>query len=237
MKKYISLLFCLLVFVSAVSALDIPMSFGGGFEFFGNWTTASTSFEQVEDVMSIDTSESITDFNYGGFLFFDVGYTEFFISVYGGSNKLVSKRTASSQYPVPPQASGISNFDKTQTSITFGILGKYPFELNQFTLSPLLGVSYQIFFSGDYGDEYYNVAIKTKASDFNTLWLHAGANLNYDLTDSLYIKAEALYGIKLAPTMYDMKNTKFVEKIKIDGKINSGWVNTFTARLGVGYRL
>jgi hypothetical protein len=124
--------------------------------------------------------------------------------------------------------------------MTFGLLGKYPFYLNKFTISPVLGLSYQIFFSGDYGQDYIDVVIKTKASDFNALWLHAGANVNYDITDKLYIKFEALYGIKSAPTIYDMKNMKFIED-KPNGKIGaigSGvWVNTFTARLGIGYRI
>jgi hypothetical protein len=237
MKKYLLLSLCLFALASSLFSLDIPLSFGHGFEFFGNWTTASTSFEQVEDVMTINTNEKIEDLNYGVFYFLDATYAELFVSLYYGTNALESKRSASSQYPVPPQASGTSNFSKDNLSIAFGLLGKYPFHFGKFTISPLLGFSYQIFLRGDYGDEYSTVAIETKASDFNTLWLHAGANVNYDISDKLYIKFESLYGIKSAPSMYDLKNTAFIENIKADGKIKSGWVNTLTLRLGLGYRI
>jgi hypothetical protein len=238
MKKYILSLFILITLASSVFSFELPpLSFGGGFEFFGNWTTASTEFEQSADVIFVKTNEEIEDLNYGGFLFLDATYAELFISVYGGSNTLTSTQDIKS----PPIAGGnrtdSRTFEKSGASMTFGLLGKYPFKLNKFTISPLLGLSYQIFFSGDYGDDYTAVVIKTKASDFNTLWLHAGADVNYDLSDKLYIKAEALYGIKSAPTAYDLKNTKFIEDIKVNGEIKTGWVNTFTARLGVGYRI
>jgi hypothetical protein len=152
MKKYLLLSLCLLSLASSAFALDIPLSFGHGFEFFGNWTTASTSFDQVEDVMTINTNEKIEDLNYGVFYFLDAKYVELNLSLYYGTNALVSKRESSMadpSYDNPPQASGTSNFSKDQVSIAFGLLGKYPFKLGRFTLSPLLGFSYQVFFKGD----------------------------------------------------------------------------------------
>jgi hypothetical protein len=239
MKKYLLSLSIFLIFASTVFSFELPhLSFGGGFEFFGNWTTASTEFEQSADVIFVKTNETIQDLNYGGFLFLDASYAELFVSVYGGNNVLTSSQT----FVAPPIAAGSlpvepRTFEKNQISMTIGLLVKYPFYLGKFTLAPLLGLSYQIFFTGDYGDPYTAVVIKTKASDFNTLWLHVGGNVNVDLNNSLYLKAEALYGIKSAPTLFDRKNTKFVEEIKANGVIKTGWVNTFTARLGVGYRI
>lgn len=236
MKKYVIMTLCLLL-GTAASAADFSMSLGGGFEFFGNWTTADTEGE-LDPVkypaIFIESDQEIADLNYGGFLFFDAAYAELFISVCGGSTKLNATNYLDAGYgPIAPQKS----YSKTTSSMNIGILGKYPFVLNKFTLYPLAGVSYQIFFSGDYGDEYTNEAkVKTKASDFNTLWFHVGGGVNYELPKSLYVKFEALYGFKLIATKYDTRSDDFVDSVQ-DGKRTSGWVNGFTARIGIGYKI
>ncbi|MDL2229690.1 hypothetical protein LJC14_05520 [Treponema sp. OttesenSCG-928-L16] len=234
MKKCFMLLLCLLL-GTAMFAADFGMSFGGGFEFFGNWTTADTEGE-LEPLMPgvfMESDQKIADLNYGGFLFFDATYAELFVSVYGGSTKL----DATNKFDYFGPQTQDKSYSKTTSSMNIGILGKYPFVLNKFTLYPLAGVSYQIFFSGDYGDEYTNEAkVKTKASDFNTLWFHVGGGVNYELPKSLYVKFEALYGFKLIATKYDTRSDDFVDSVQ-DGKRTSGWVNGFTARIGIGYKI
>lgn len=235
------LLFCLLLLGSAAFAAEFTMSFGGGFEFFGDWTTATTQFDADITMPPIPfpvtattkSDQTITDLNYGGYLFFDATYVQLNVSFYGGSTSLESENnTYVSGNKVD---SNTTPFDKTTSSMSIGLLGKYPFELNKFTLFPMIGVSYQIFFSGAYGDDYAKNSIETKASDFNSLWFNVGGGVNYALTEKIFINFEALYGFKLMPTEYDKNSDDFIEG-KDNGKRTSGWVNTFTARLGVGYR-
>ncbi|GHU15573.1 hypothetical protein FACS1894163_02790 [Spirochaetia bacterium] len=181
--------------------------------------------------------------NYGGFLFFDATYGEFYLSVSGGSGDLVNTSTTTGLgAPITQDPS----YPKTATSsLGIGLLGKYPFQLQKFTLFPLAGIEYQVFFTGAYKDDYTTDAIETKASDFNTLWFRAGGGVDYALTESLYIRLEGLYGFKLAPTEFDKNSENYVEgggplpsmgATGTGGDVKSGWVNTVTLKLGVGYK-
>ena len=80
----------------------------------------------------------------------------------------------------------------------FSLLGKYPFELGSITLFPLLGIN-------------YNVALHAWDPDGNSLtpsgesaakWLSqfgilGGVGLDFDITDSLFIRGEALLHLRL----------------------------------------
>jgi hypothetical protein len=135
------------------------------------------------------------------------------------------------------------------SSLGIGILGKYPFHFQQLTFFPLVGCEYQIFFSGSYDNKYDRLAIDTKASDFNTLWFRGGVGADYAISEKLFVRFEGLYGCKLAATRYDEANKAFIKnaggipsfapmmQTKEDGKVIKGVVNTFTAKLAVGYKL
>ncbi|QQO09915.1 hypothetical protein [Breznakiella homolactica] len=247
MKRYLLLLLGVLLACTGVFAAEFNMSFGGGFEFFGNFTTAETQADygvagdpwNPPGVILTKSEQTVTDLNYGGFLFFDATYAEVFVSFYGGSTKLentnnmyVLANGAPTGYPAVEDV-----YEKITASMSIGILGKYPFVFNKFTVAPMVGVSYQIFFGGVYGSDFKeDNPTKLDPSDFNTLWFHAGAGVNYDLTDSMYIKAEALYGFKLMANGYDDKNKDYVEGHP-EGELVNGWVNTVTARVGVGFKI
>ncbi|GHV13726.1 hypothetical protein FACS189491_09070 [Spirochaetia bacterium] len=265
MKKSILCLIGICALASGAFALDVDLSVGGGFVFTGAWTTARTEMNRAGDAspmpiamaMQINSDQKATDLNYGGFLFFDATYVEFSLSASGGSGVLddVSTATTTVNGAVMNKKRVHNTYHKSATtSLGIGFLGKYPFHFQQFTFFPMAGLEYQMFFSGSYENKYSRDAIATKASDFNTLWFRGGAGADYAISEKLFIRFEGLYGCKLAATKYDNNNKEFIKnaggiplfeipgvggllpQTEEEGKVKSGWVNTFTAKLAVGYK-
>ena len=99
----------------------------------------------------------------------------------------------------------------------FGILGKYPFNFGKVTAFPLLGVEYRLALSvkdenGKRVDDYPGLS----SGDFSAFWFQFGGGLDYALTDALYLRGSALYGIRLAnkfeentiDDVYDLPKTR-----------------------------
>ena len=98
----------------------------------------------------------------------------------------------------------------------------------------------------DYDDRYYKEETKwdgkqtcemyggdiecrgnPKASDFNTLWFKFGGGLDYDLSETMFLRSSLLYGIRLSNK---------IEKDWEDGgdtRLGHG----LDIRVGVGFRL
>ncbi|MDR2476338.1 MAG: hypothetical protein LBD18_00950, partial [Treponema sp.] len=73
----------------------------------------------------------------------------------------------------------------------------YPFALSgAFTIFPLLGVNYNLVLF---------------AAPYNTLGFQAGAGIDYNLSGSVYLRAEALFNFRLANKNYtDMKSNPYL---------------------------
>ncbi|GHU73892.1 hypothetical protein FACS189450_14310 [Spirochaetia bacterium] len=229
-------------------AVDFSLSAGGGFTFSGAFTTSETKMWGEfpgPTPITVESDQKGTDLNYGGFLFFDATYGEVYVSVSGGTGTLEVASSTSVGGGTPTAQT--DSFDRTTFSLGIGLLGKYPFQLQKFTLFPLAGIEYQIFFTGIY--ENYPTSTQPMdfdATDFSILALRFGGGVDYALTESLYIRFEALYGFKIAATKFDEKNTDFVNAggtlpfmgatTGAGGEVKSGWVNTVTVKLGVGYK-
>ena len=240
MKKGLIVLLGLLLLGTTAFAAEFKMSFGGGFEFFGNFTTAETQADYgiplpIPPGTITKSDQIINDLNYGGFLFFDATYAELFVSFYGGSTALYNDNNL--YFGGANIGSEAMTFKKSTSSMSIGILAKYPFVFKKVTLAPMAGISYQMFFTGVYGNDFTSRnGLTLDPSDFNTLWAHAGVGVNYAVTEKIYVKAEALYGIKIRANEYDKKNKAYVESFT-SGEVMSGWVNAVTARIGIGYKL
>ncbi|GHV64595.1 hypothetical protein AGMMS49587_17300 [Spirochaetia bacterium] len=246
MKKGILCFIGMFALASGAFAVDFGLSAGGGFTFSGAFTKATTEMGNAA-VYQQNSDQKGKDLNYGGFLFLDATYGEFYVSVAGGSGTLES--TSTSVTPLgstPLGADSGSPYTRKTSSLGIGLLGKYPFQIQKFTLFPLLGIEYQIFFSGEYpydptGTAGTGYPVATKAMDFSTLWFRVGAGGDYAITEALYVRLEALYGFKLAKNGFDKNNTAFVEGggpggALVTGEVKKGWVNTVTVKLGVGYK-
>jgi hypothetical protein len=193
--------------------------FGGGLEY-------STSYQGQSSKMSA----TFPYFGGGGFVFLDAAYAELSLAVFSGGGKI--KVESQSQ---------TAETDMSYVSFDIGLLGKYPFALNErLTVFPLLGINYQIMLSvkGD-GVEYKGLDGEGGPVDFSALWFKLGGGLDYSFTNKIYARFEALYGLRLA--------NKYENDIKVASNVlssafgGSADVKTLfghgpTVKLAVGYR-
>ena len=123
--------------------------------------------------------------SFGGFVFFDAHYVEADVYFAGGSVDIVAK------------AGGISgSVDAGSfTQLGFSLLGKYPIEMGELTVFPLFGINYNIVLSYKLpnGEKFPESA----AEWFSQFGFQAGAGLDYNLNDNLYLRASALLHLRL----------------------------------------
>lgn len=173
--------------VSGVAiAQDFQLGAGGGA--FIDMSLLGNGWKKDKDNKASSKATS-----FGGFVFFDATFAELDIT-FGitkpGKTKVV----------VGGDKDTIDAPDKTSfTFFGFGLLGKYPLDLGAFTLSPMLGIHYNIFLSAKYdGDKVSRSDIKDFDADppdqFSLLF---GAGINFPFTDNIALKADLLFRLGL----------------------------------------
>jgi hypothetical protein len=188
--------------------------FGGGVEGEASGFSAKAKFETPY-------------FGGGGYAFVDATYVELSLAVFGGSGKF--KMTYGGQS---------SDLDISITNFNIGLLGKYPFTINdKLSLFPLLGIDYQICLSAENedGDEIKGVDGNGGSGDFSALWFKFGGGLDYSFTEKIYLRFEALYGIRLENKFEnDLQDYVQVPGVVVTTKTLLG--HGLTAKLAVGYK-
>jgi hypothetical protein len=217
-------------------AADFSLSAGGGGLIGYTFTRYSLESGAITSTQSMDR------LNYAGFLFCDATYGEFSIMIQGGNN------TYSENMKPLTDGKGTGS----ETSLGFSLLGKYPFTLNEkISWFPLFGVEYQIALIQKRhpdGDLVYNRSKGQLAEDqdkdgkayplsaWNSLWIDIGAGLDYNITGSLFLRSELLFGFRL-PTPYEMGALEVVKKQTNNQNPKIGGLTGSPAlKLGIGYR-
>jgi hypothetical protein len=128
-------------------------------------------------------------FGGGGFAFFDATYAELSLGFFGGSGKMKSEEPDSS-----------SEYDLSITGLDIGLLGKYPFAVSEkLSVFPLLGITYRVVLSvKDEDGNKIDDSGMADSGDFSALWFKLGGGLDFSFTDQIYLRGEALYGLRLA---------------------------------------
>jgi hypothetical protein len=179
--------------------------FGGGLggDFGGNIEINYTALGSTK------TTIDIPYFGGGGYAFLDAKYAELTLGIYRGSGKLRMKQEAkddSSFFIQQESDISIINFN-------IGLSLKYPFEINKISIYPLWGIGYHIALSvKDDGNEYTNLDGKESPGDFSALWFNFGGGADYLFTEKIYLRFEALYGIRL-PTRYENDLEKYYREV------------------------
>jgi hypothetical protein len=92
----------------------------------------------------------------------------------------------------------------SHTALGFSLLGKYPIEMGPITLFPLLGITYNMVLTSKmknkYNDRLEEIDEKTGPNFYHQsqFGLLAGGGLDFPLTDTLYLRGEALFGLYFA---------------------------------------
>jgi hypothetical protein len=118
-----------------------------------------------------DTAKLSLDLGGGGFAFLDAAFVELSVGFAYG-------RTT-----VRTESGGQTTKDSDALSVLdVDLLGKYPVNLGRISLFPLFGVNYQRAFSP--GNE--------------NIWrLRFGGGMDYKFTEKLYLRGQALFGVRL----------------------------------------
>ncbi|MDR0302504.1 MAG: hypothetical protein LBI04_09375 [Treponema sp.] len=179
MKKSISILVLLALVAGGAFALD--MSAGGGllFDLSGNNGVADGDLYMGTRILSI-----------GGYGFFDATFVEVDVSFAYGMLTYV--------YDFGPLGDG-SDDAGSALQLGFSLLGKYPIDLGGFTLFPLLGVNYNLVLSAS--DQDGNDM--DDAGDMSQLGFLAGLGFDLPLSDALYLRAEAMFNLRLPMKIFD----------------------------------
>ena len=170
-------------------------------------------------------------FGGGGFIFCDATYAELSLGFFGGSGK--AKMSGGGQ-------SAESDF--SIASFNIGLLGKYPFAIDDnLTVFPLLGIDYQIVlsFKDEDGDEHKDFDNNEAPGDFSALWFKFGGGADYSLTGNIFLRAQALYGLRI-PNKFE---NDMVDLFKELGSLSASSVDVktllghgLTVKVAVGYR-
>jgi hypothetical protein len=170
-------------------------------------------------------------FGVGGYAFLDATYAELTVAFLAGSGKMKVSGTSGGNDQSKEK-------DWLITNLNIGLLLKYPFEINDvFSFFPLLGVDYQLSISTDLEvkNDSTGETKKYEAGDFSALWFKAGLGGDIAFTDEIYLRLEALYGIRLANKFEtDMKDES--EKLPIDLDVKTLLGHGLTAKVAVGFK-
>jgi opacity protein-like surface antigen len=239
MKKYMVLALIFLLSAGAVFADEYGFSVGGGFSFVFDYTTATMEYPTVTGGEE-SKKQTIKEFNYGGYFFFDAKYVEFAITLAGGPADItVEYPSAIKDDPSNPyraEYEAENSFTKNSFNMGFSVLGKYPFQLGPVSLFPLAGIDYIVYLTGTYPKAdtgKTNGVGRNVAADFNTLWFKFGGGVDIPVAEKLFVRVEALYGFGLE-NKFQENGEDEAEAYK--GEVDWGWVNGPTVRVGLGYR-
>jgi len=180
MKKLIAVIVILVCAGAALSALD--RSAGGGVQFGLSFYPSHDSYIKEKGSFlglglgspsgdtSTDAAASDIYGNLGGALF-------------GAHSSLGAYGFFDLQYLEATVAFNLVGF--FLPAVEAGLLGKYPIDMDGFALFPLLGMEAQLIFANKIGLE---------------IWVRGGVGADIDLTSTMFLRPELLYGIGFVPT-------------------------------------
>lgn len=130
----------------------------------------------------------ITNLSGGTYLFLDVTYVEINVGFAAGFlfDNGYFQQSSGSKPAYSPKNKNISNVFQ----LNFSLLGKYPINIENITLFPLIGVNYNLFLVNIDGSEIN--------SNYSQFGFQAGAGIDLNiLSDKVYFRIEALFQLRI----------------------------------------
>ncbi|MDR2593016.1 MAG: hypothetical protein LBC59_09505 [Chitinispirillales bacterium] len=129
----------------------------------------------------------------GLYLFLDAVYAEVFAGYSMGSGTWESLAAPSNEI-IP---------DMKSSYLNICVLAKYPFTFGKIKMFPLLGIDYEASLSGklEYTTKVYEfdgTGGHPANGDLSSFWVKFGGGAEFDISESLYIRGELLYGVRTA---------------------------------------
>jgi hypothetical protein len=246
MKKLVCVMIIALAALGTVSALELPqlsLSAGGGgffaFEPSGGYDGSGTFGGTVR------TIESKTNWLGGGaFGFFDATYGELSVGFMVGSftNAITPNSNFDSSGTFKGEKSGM------MMAISIEALGKFPFPVTeQITVFPLLGFEFIPVFSLKDIDRTFTLHPTTlrpvfgwgdpdSPGDYSMFYFRFGGGLDFHFSDSLFLRGEVLYGLRLSTKAEDDGYTVNVLGAKYTMSGDSFLGHGGKVKIAVGYK-
>jgi opacity protein-like surface antigen len=211
MQKRIVLALLMAALLAGGAFAQASVSAGVG----GNFGVYSISMSHPD--WDIDNPKPIVGVGFNAF--FDASYVMVKFGMFIGGNSEEEKIPYAKVF-----------YETTYTFLSLGLLGKYPIDLGNFTLFPMLGFEYNIFLNSKYTMNIGGVSsggtidrsdlADDHASDLDMFILQLGLGADFNLSEQIYLRPSVLWGIDLASsesekTFRDNKGTIFKSKFDI----------------------
>ena len=181
------------------------VSIGGGA--FFDWSF-NNGIKDGDDYMGM------RNMSFGGYIFFDAAYLEADISFAYG---MVSSVIKGGGLPLSGDAGSM-------LQLGFSLLAKYPIKLESVTIFPLIGAGYNMVLSY----KVNGVSAEDAREYLSQFGLLAGVGLDFNLTNSLFLRAETLFQARFPMKL--MKET--ADAVDMTAALGMGPV----IKVGIGYR-
>ena len=225
MKKGILLVLLMAVLVvSGAFAQEFKMSAGVGGFMGGDFAGGKTA-----EVGSIKVTSSMPNWGYGVYGFYDVTYAEVSVGYFSGVADYNTKYDPESTYLR-------NSSDKLDiTTLNLGLLGKYPIAVaEKFFIFPAVGIEYQLFSSVKQNglNLQWNSTGEKLTETLDALWIKAGVGADIFFTDAIFLRINALYGVRL-PNKWE-SDDKYMKIAGAEAKSVLG--HGLTAKVAVGWK-
>ena len=168
----------------------------------GNFSAHWNSFSVIaEDLGAFDTSSMLIG---GGVsAFFDATFVEASVGLlFGGVTQSFEYSGIFSVVGDTPEI--------RETYLTLGLLGRFPIDMGNFTIFPMLGIQYDIGLGMTWEGEDVFEDSSDRSDAMNRFWIRIGAGADFDLSDALFFRTSLLWGINFGSRnlreMLDLSN-------------------------------
>lgn len=182
---------------------QVQLSAGAGASFAPVWYSDSIEVGPL----SSKTTQSLNVITAKAFV--DATYVEVGV---GFATNLKKQKATGTFVGLPLTDYDVNEDGPVGTWIAIQALGKYPFKVGSFEIFPLAGIEYDLNLS--YKDPDGNDLKEGMSSDqkanLNMFWIKAGVGADFSVSESIYIRPEALFGYKLLSKLEsdDIKDIK-----------------------------
>jgi opacity protein-like surface antigen len=215
---------------NAESVFSIGIGGSAGGDFGGGGMTI-TGID--DDGVPFERTFRMPYFGGSAFIFFDAKYLEVSLGFYMATVTMEGTKISDSDSRSESGKFGLN-------SISNGLLFKYPFSItDKFTLFPALGVTYQtvVELLADGSGAKYD-----RPESLSAIWFQFGGGLDYNITQNLYLRFKALYGLR---TQSEFEKNYIVETNSLyetflgysDLKTNGMLGHGLSINLALGYKL
>jgi len=209
-KKGLLVLVLAAIVAGGAFAQDVALSAGIG-------GTFAASFDSIFDK---DNSFDYRTVGGGFFAFFDATYAVAEVGMlfgglqYGTDGKIEDDPTIDVSY------------------LTLGLFGKFPIELEGFTLFPLLGVQIDLGLSAKNEGDDITTDTKILSEMLDRFWIKLGVGADFNLSDSIYLRPLFLWGLN-----FGTQNLRdYLDLVKVFNSDVAGFYHGLEFRLAVGFK-